>query len=1009
MRLESLRSIGKGVSHRRWRGPLVRAAVLMVILGAADSGMKRPGRDPLDALLAAASGSRPTPSRLTRLPYAPFAMAHQEETMLRPDRQLLAAVAHVQREAKAHPTARTFHALGIAYLVVRQFAHADQYLRRARQLGSNEAIDNDLAAALIGSGLREQAPGLIAEGLEILILQGHNQPAESLFNQALGLEALGLPQQALTKWRRYLEMDSSSGWAAEAHQHILDLQQRVLVGSSRDAENDERAVLDSHLPAWAEATLAGRAADTEAALTKATAIASGYKRRYHDNLLMDIVLTARASRGRMAAKLAIAYLRYAKARQSYRKQRLEECRRDALDATQRLTSLGHAAAQLAALTDASCAYLQEDLEASEQRLRKAIALAHRQATPSVLACAQMDWLAGLLAHARARPLASLRYYDRALSAFQSAGDEPREARVHSLLADLYDYLGQAEAAWQHATLAARSTRDAARRYQALASLVRLASSAGFSRLAALLANASIVEAMSSRDPIYVADAQMVLARVQAKAGDRHAAITTFERALTTGRSIPNHNLSRHALAYGKVELAATLVEEDPARAAELVNSDLLIPTLGEVAITAASVRAESARRFGLVRRAESELRAAIEHSRRERGTFTSLSDRDLFFSRREALHHQLVRLLADAGRNADALDVLELWRSEASGVGRIRQFQGATSIKLNQGSWDTQGQQLYAFLALPEEFLAWRLSPSGIELTRHPIGQSAVRRLVQTAVTEIRSGKSSGAAARLSRLLFGDHLDSSLRRLIVAPDATVFEVPFGALATPSGNGPLVANFEVEVTPSLSLWKSLEASMQSRSHCALLIKGASSGGSLLPGLRPLTHLSDEVRTIEECYQCITMARTLKEIRTQLVKHPSLIHYAGHALSAGRVGASLLLDDGGQAIPLEAPEIEQWDLRGATVILSSCSGADGRPSALAGRDGLARAFLAAGARSVIANLWPVDDESAFEFARELHQRLNRGESIGRALNSSQRALVAYGRPPASWGGWMLIGAG
>ena len=78
-------------------------------------------------------------------------------------------------------------------------------------------------------------------------------------------------------------------------------------------------------------------------------------------------------------------------------------------------------------------------------------------------------------------------------------------------------------------------------------------------------------------------------------------------------------------------------------------------------------------------------------------------------------------------------------------------------------------------------------------------------------------------------------------------------------------------------------------------------------------------------------------------------------------------------------------------------------------LAGRDGLARALLAAGARSVVANLWPVDDEASFELSRELHTRLSQGESIGPALHESQRALIALERSPAMWGGWRLIGAG
>jgi tetratricopeptide (TPR) repeat protein len=1002
-------STSKGLGPRRGLGRLVRAVVLLVVvLGVANSGVKRPGCDLLDALREAALGARPEQGRLTSFPYAPLA-DRQRSKPLSQTRQLLKVVIKLQREAELNPTACTFHALGLSHLLDKQYDRADQYLRLARKLDDGESVDNDLAASRIGSGLRGQNPGAIAEGLEILLRRRRPPSAEWLFNEALGLEALGLRQQALTTWRRYLEIDSSSDWVTEAHQRILSLEQSASLGTTADAQSDERAVLESILPSWAGAILAGRTAEAQTALKKAASIAASYEDRHRDHLLTEIVAIARASRGPARSKLAVAHLRYADARLAYREQSLQRCRRDSIDATDRFALLDHPGAELAALTGASCAYLQDDLAASEQQLRRGTALAKSQGTSSVVTGAQFDWLAGLVAHARGRPLASLNLYQRALSSFQRAGDEPREARVQSLLADLYEYLGRTDAAWQHATHAAQGRLDAGRRCQALTGLVRLASSAGYSLVATLIAGASIEEAMRSQDPIYVADAQLVLARAQAQAGNRRVAITTFKRALATARTIPDPALARHAQSYGRVELAATLVEEDPAGAAELVKSQPLVPTLGEAALLAASVRAESARRLGSVQEAENELRTAIERSSRERQAFTSLSDRDLFFIRREALHHQLVRLLVDAGQNAEALDLLDNWRAEVTTADTDSLEQEATSKELNPKSGSIHDQQFYAFLALPDELLVWRLARSGVELVRHPIGQAALAILVRTAVAEIRSGKSSESAAQLSRLLFGDRLDGDTRRLILAPDANLFEVPFGALPTPGNNSPIVARFEVEVTPSLRLWRTREDTVRSRSSCALLIEGASSGGSLLPGLPSLLHLTDEVRTIAERYKCVNTAHTRAELRTQLAKHPWLIHYVGHALGAGRTGAALLLAEVGQVVPLEAPEIERWDLRGVTVFLSSCSGANGRASALAGSDGLARAFLAAGARSVVANLWPVKDESAFELASELHSRLSHGEPIGRALNNSQRALIARGHSSAVWGGWTLIGAG
>jgi hypothetical protein len=44
-----------------------------------------------------------------------------------------------------------------------------------------------------------------------------------LFNRALTLELLGRRSEAKAAWTTYLGVDSSSGWAKEARQHLAEL------------------------------------------------------------------------------------------------------------------------------------------------------------------------------------------------------------------------------------------------------------------------------------------------------------------------------------------------------------------------------------------------------------------------------------------------------------------------------------------------------------------------------------------------------------------------------------------------------------------------------------------------------------------------------------------------------------------------------------------------------------------------------------------------------------------
>jgi len=72
----------------------------------------------------------------------------------------------------------------------------------------------------------------------------------------------------------------------------------------------------------------------------------------------------------------------------------------------------------------------------------------------------------------------------------------------------------------------------------------------------------------------------------------------------------------------------------------------------------------------------------------------------------------------------------------------------------------------------------------------------------------------------------------------------------------------------------------------------------------------------------------------------------------------------------------------------VFLSACESAIGPPRFAGGMPGLQSAFLRAGARVVIATLWPIEDVLAREFAVDFYRRLTRGESAAQALSETQR---------------------
>jgi CHAT domain-containing protein len=93
----------------------------------------------------------------------------------------------------------------------------------------------------------------------------------------------------------------------------------------------------------------------------------------------------------------------------------------------------------------------------------------------------------------------------------------------------------------------------------------------------------------------------------------------------------------------------------------------------------------------------------------------------------------------------------------------------------------------------------------------------------------------------------------------------------------------------------------------------------------------------------------------------------------------------------------------------VVLSSCDSALGKDLESEGIFGLPRGFLYAGARSVIASLWKVDDDATAAIMKSFYSHMQQGQSPSRALREAQLELSRnenYKRPQY-WAAFVLEG--
>jgi CHAT domain-containing protein len=108
-------------------------------------------------------------------------------------------------------------------------------------------------------------------------------------------------------------------------------------------------------------------------------------------------------------------------------------------------------------------------------------------------------------------------------------------------------------------------------------------------------------------------------------------------------------------------------------------------------------------------------------------------------------------------------------------------------------------------------------------------------------------------------------------------------------------------------------------------------------------------------------------------------------------------------------LQAWEIfEQVRVDADLVTLSACSTGLGQELNGEGLIGLTRAFQYAGARSVLASLWSVDDYRTMQLMKRFYAELHAGASKDVALRTAQLQLLHSGaRDPYYWAAFSLTG--
>jgi CHAT domain-containing protein len=184
-------------------------------------------------------------------------------------------------------------------------------------------------------------------------------------------------------------------------------------------------------------------------------------------------------------------------------------------------------------------------------------------------------------------------------------------------------------------------------------------------------------------------------------------------------------------------------------------------------------------------------------------------------------------------------------------------------------------------------------------------------------------------------------------------------------------------------------------------------------SQAPGLPALRYADEEARSVAKLYHTQPLL-TGRATRAEFMKRASdcnVLHIAAHAeLNAAsplfsRILLSADKDDSGA---IEVREIYGMDLTKTNLVaLSACETQLGAQSKGDDIVGLNRAFIYAGASSVIASLWTVDDKATNMLMKSFYSHLKQGMSKVAALQAAQTATRKKYPHPYYWAAFVLTG--
>lgn len=333
---------------------------------------------------------------------------------------------------------------------------------------------------------------------------------------------------------------------------------------------------------------------------------------------------------------------------------------------------------------------------------------------------------------------------------------------------------------------------------------------------------------------------------------------------------------------------------------------------------------------------------------------------------------------------------------------------------------DPKAAVIYPIVLADRLEVLWNIPGQALQHHTIPVSQTTIETRVGQMRQALRSTSLASERKPIAQELYNWLIRPALPQLQAHPEITtlVFNpdtafqlLPMNTLY--DGQHYLIEHYAIATTPGLKIRPGEELRQLSWKGSNSFVAGISAAQgdvSALPGV--LSEVNAIARQVNSSpYQDDRL--TLSALQTALAKTPIvLLHLATHGQFSATPDGTFLQLWGDRLTVKELGLL--FEERTANnlpplqlLVLSACQTAQGDPRAALGIAGIA---VQSGARSTIASLWTVDDQSTAQLMRYLYQNLDQAMGRAEALRQAQLQLLKdpeYSHP-YYWSAFTLIGA-